>query len=154
MKKFKLVKQQGSSDCGAACLVSVAAHFGLDISLPPTTQYAEVDERGISLHQLIEAATSLKFDARGVRITSPSLPHVPLPAVFHLRSGEHVGHFVVLYEIKKKKVIIMDPAVGELVSVPIPEFLKFWSGAVLLLVPSETSRKSSGTQPPPTIVPV
>jgi ATP-binding cassette, subfamily C, bacteriocin exporter len=144
MKKSKLVKQQGSSDCGAACLVSVAAHFGLNVSLRKVTQHAGGDGHGISVYGLIEAARLLKFEVKAVRITGFSLSYIPLPAVFHVQS-EDLRHFVVLYKMNKEVVIIMDPAVGKLISVPAPEFIKFLSGTVLILIPSADFRKSDQT---------
>src|SRR5450755_1837743 len=108
MKKARLVKQRDSSDCGAACLASVAAHFGLRIPVSRIRMYAGTDKQGTSLYGLIEAAESLKFMAKGVKATSVPLSAIPLPAIFHLVSENGRQHFVVGYKIKKKRIVVMD----------------------------------------------
>jgi ATP-binding cassette, subfamily C, bacteriocin exporter len=141
MKKFELVKQRDSSDCGAACLVSVAAHFGLHIPVEMINHCAVTDTQGASMHGLIETAKLLGFNARGVKVTADSLAGIPVPSVFHLVSKNDLQHFVVVYKIKKSGIFLMDPAIGKLVLVPFPEFIESWSGAILLLIPSKDFQK-------------
>ena len=141
MGKNILVKQRDSSDCGAACLASVAAYFGLHIPVRMISHCAGTNTQGASLLGLIEAAELLQFRAIGARTTSDSLPHIPLPSVFHLLSKNDLQHFVVVYKVKKRKIFLMDPSIGELVAVPVTEFMASWSGAILLLIPSEDFQK-------------
>ena len=65
MKKGIQVKQRDVSDCGAACLASVAAYFGLQIPVSRIRQYAGTDKQGTSLHGLIEAAEQFEFSGQG-----------------------------------------------------------------------------------------
>src|ERR1700688_1151076 len=136
MKKSIQVKQRDISDCGAACLTSVAAYFGLQIPVSRIRQYAGTDKQGTSLYGLMEAAKQLHFQTRAAKTTGIDLKGIPLPTIFHLILENGIQHFVVVYRIRKKYVRYMDPAVGELINQPIPSFQKRWSGAVMLLIPS------------------
>src|SRR5450755_2003582 len=118
MKKSIQVKQRDSSDCGAACLASVAAYFGLHIPVSRIRQYAGTDKQGTSLYGLIEAAEKLRFHARGAKATDIDLKGIPVPTIFHLILENGLQHFVVVYKIRKKRVRYMDPALGKLITLP------------------------------------
>src|SRR5450755_1945656 len=137
MKKAIQVKQRDSSDCGAACLASVAAHYGLRIPVSRIRQYAGTDKQGTSLYGLIEAAEKLEFHARGAKAAGISLTGIPVPTIFHLVLENGLQHFVVVYKVYKKRICFMDPATGKLIRQPRAVFEKSWSGVVLLIMPSD-----------------
>ena len=113
MLKAKLkIKQRDITDCGAACLASVAMHYQLAIPVSRIRQYAGTDKKGTNVLGLIEAAEKLGFQAKGAKGQLDSLPKVPLPAIVHvvLKNGLH--HYVVLYKVGRKGVVFMDPADG------------------------------------------
>jgi ABC-type bacteriocin transporter len=143
MKKKIQVKQRDVSDCGAACLASVAAYFGLLIPVSRIRQFARTDKRGTSLHGLAGAAEKLHFHARAARAAGIALSGIPVPTIFHLVLENGLQHFVVVYKIKKKRVHYMDPAIGKLIKRPLPVFEKSWSGVILLLIPSGHFRKGN-----------
>ena len=136
MKKAIRVKQRDLMDCGAACLASVAAYFGLQIPVSRIRQYAGTSKEGTSLYGLMEAAERLHFQARAAKTTGIDIKGIPVPSIFHLVLENGLQHFVVVYQIGTKRVRYMDPAVGKLVFQPLDKFEKSWSGIVLLLIPS------------------
>jgi ABC-type bacteriocin transporter len=147
MKKSIQVKQQDISDCGAACLASVADYFGLKIPISKIRQYAGTGKQGTSLYGLIKAAEQLHFQAKAAKTTGIDLNGIPLPTIFHLVLENGIQHFVVVYRVRKKYVRYMDPAVGELINQPIPSFQKRWSGAIMLLIPSNKFQKGNEKKP-------
>ena len=50
------IKQHDITDCGAACLASVAAHYQLQLPLSRIRQYAGTDKKGTNMLGLLEAA--------------------------------------------------------------------------------------------------
>lgn len=78
------VKQHDITDCGAACLASVAAHYKLRMPIARIRQYASTDKRGTNVLGLIEAANKLGFQAKGVKGTPESLAKIPKPAIAHV----------------------------------------------------------------------
>lgn len=135
------------TDCGAACLASVSAHYKLQMPIARIRQYANTDKRGTNVLGMIEAATKLGFQAKGVKGTKESLSKIPKPAIAHVSplaraadrpNGGIVGlHYIVLYEVSEKWVKVMDPANGKLEQKPIDDFLKIWTGVLVLLLPDE-----------------
>jgi hypothetical protein len=59
---------------------------------------------------------------------------VPLPAIAHFNEEGGLGHFVVLYHVKKHTVVVGDPARG-VEKLSRDAFCRRWTGNLLLLVP-------------------
>lgn len=128
----------------------MAAHYQLRLPIARVRQYASTDKRGTNVLGLIEAATRLGFQAKGVRGTPESLDKIPKPAIAHVvipkpgskpsqsdgpREGLH--HYVVIYRTTDKHVTLMDPADGKLQRKARSEFLQLWTGVLLLVLPDE-----------------
>ena len=52
----KKIKQHDITDCGAACLASISAHYKLQLSIARIRQYASTDKKGTNVLGLLEAA--------------------------------------------------------------------------------------------------
>ena len=108
------VKQHDITDCGAACLASVSAHYDLHLPLARIRQYASTDKKGTNVLGMVEAAEKLGFEAKGVRGVLDSLAKIPLPAIAHIVVKEVLQHYVVIYKVSKTKIIYMDPGDGKI----------------------------------------
>jgi ATP-binding cassette subfamily B protein len=86
---------------------------------------------------LIEAAEKLGFEAKGVRGELDSLFKIPKPAIAHIIVKEQLHHYVVIYEITKEYIKIMDPSDGKIHKRTHEEFLKEWTGVLVLLLPKD-----------------
>lgn len=135
MRNVIKVKQRDLTDCGAACLASVAAHHKLLLPVARIRQYATTDQRGTNMLGMVKAATKLGFQAKGVKGTVESLPKIPLPAIAHVVVKEQLQHYVVIYRVKRQHVTYMDPGDGKLHRVPLAGFQQQWTGVLLLLLP-------------------
>lgn len=133
-----LIKQRDITDCGAACIASVAAHYKLKLPVAKIRQYASTDTKGTNVLGLIEAATKLGFEAKGVKGNLDSLSKIPLPAIAHVIVKEHLHHYVVIYRVTDKYIEVMDPGDGKMYRKTIAEFTKEWTGVLLLLLPDES----------------
>lgn len=140
MKKNLKIKQHDITDCGAACLASVAASYGLHMPIARIRQYASTDKRGTNALGMVEAATKLGFTCKAVRGGPDSLAKIPVPGIAHV-VREQLQHFVVVYVVTAKTITYMDPADGCFHKVPVAEFLATWSGVLILLVPDETFQR-------------
>lgn len=137
MNKKTLIKQHDITDCGAACLASVAAFYKLQLPIARIRQYASTDKKGTNVLGMIEAAQQLGFQAKGVRGTFESLSKIPKPAIAHVIVKETLHHFVVIYEISATHISVMDPGDGRMHKKTIEEFTKEWTGVLILLLPDE-----------------
>lgn len=59
------VKQRDITDCGAACLMSIASYYKVDLPLARIRQYAGTDKNGTNVLGLLEGAEKIGFTARG-----------------------------------------------------------------------------------------
>lgn len=132
------IKQHDITDCGAACLASVAVFYKLEIPLSKIRQFAGTDKKGTNVLGLLEAAEKLGFDAKGVRGTKESLYKIPKPAIAHLIVKNQLQHYVVIYKVTPTKVIIMDPGAGKEITLSLSDFLKQWTGVLVILMPNES----------------
>jgi len=131
------IKQHDITDCGAACLASIAAHYNLQIPIARIRQYAGTDKKGTNVLGVIEAAQKLGFEAKGVRGELDSLFKIPKPAIAHIIVKEQLHHYVVIYEVTKSHITIMDPGDGKLHKKTHEEFTKEWTGVLVILLPQE-----------------
>jgi ABC-type bacteriocin transporter len=131
------VKQRDITDCGAACLASVAAWYKLAMPVARIRQMAGTDKKGTNILGLVEAAEKMGFLARGVRGEWESLFKIPKPAIAHIVVRETLHHFVVISNTTDRFIEIMDPADGEFHRISHDEFKKQWTGVLVLLAPGE-----------------
>jgi len=131
------VKQRDITDCGAACLASVASYYKLEIPVAKIRQMASTDQKGTNILGLIEAADKMGFSAKGVRGEFEALKDVPLPVIAHVVVKKVLHHFVVLYKVSDKIVEYMDPGDGQIHKVSPDEFKEMWTGVLVLLMPNE-----------------
>ncbi|MBW4569277.1 MAG: peptidase domain-containing ABC transporter [Tolypothrix carrinoi HA7290-LM1] len=130
-KSYPFYAQQSASDCGSACLVMIGNYWGKHFSVNRLRDMTNVNRSGASLRALAAAAENLGFATRPVKATLDKLAEQPLPAIAHWEGK----HFIVVYEITKKRVIICDPALGQR-SLTKKEFQIGWTGYALLLQPT------------------
>ncbi len=110
----RTIKQHDITDCGAACLASISAHYKLKYPIARIRQYAGTDKKGTNVFGLIKAAEKLSFDAKGVRGDFESLFKIPKPSIAHIIVKEKLHHYVVIYGVTKTHVLVMDPGSGKM----------------------------------------
>ncbi|WP_192579356.1 peptidase domain-containing ABC transporter [Dyadobacter aurulentus] len=132
------MKQHDLTDCGATCLASVAAYYKLALPVARIRQYASTDKKGTNILGIIEAATKLGFNAKGIRVEFDQLPHVPVPIIAHVIIKQILHHYVVIYRVTASTVEVMDPARGELILMSHDEFKSIWTGVMVMIQPGDT----------------
>lgn len=133
-----VMKQHDFTDCGATCLASIASYYKLTIPVARIRQYASTDKKGTNVLGLIEAATRLGFNAKGVKADLEQLPHVPVPVIAHVIIKGILHHYVVVYRVTASTVEVMDPARGELMKMTHDEFRGIWTGVLVLVQPGDS----------------
>jgi ABC-type bacteriocin/lantibiotic exporter with double-glycine peptidase domain len=144
---YSVVLQQTEEDCGAACLATVAKHFGHDYGLSQSREAVGTTAFGTTLLGLRRGAETLGFIARPVRASDDLLERiheVPLPGVIHWKGN----HWVVLYGVKGSKFAIVDPAVG-LRYVSRDELEEGWANRVILLLQPDATRLQDAAKDEP-----
>lgn len=144
--KYYCVKQHDATECGVACLATILKQYGTNISITKLREITGTDSMGTNATGLIKAAKSFGFSAKGVQGDQESfLSGFPLPAIAHVIVDGSLLHYVVIHKITKKNVIIADPAKG-ILKYSIEEFLKQWTGVLILLSPTSKMEKRNEKQ--------
>ncbi|MTJ47566.1 peptidase domain-containing ABC transporter [Dolichospermum sp. UHCC 0259] len=143
VRRYPFFAQQSASDCGAACLVMVSRYWGKRFSVNRLRDIANVDRNGASLRGLLTAAESLGFATRPVKASLNQLAKQKLPAIAHWEGK----HYIVVYEITSKHVIVADPAIGQRTLSHL-EFKADWTGYTLLLQPTAMLKDTKETSTP------
>lgn len=135
MKKTIIVKQHDLTDCGPACLSSIARYYGGYIPIELLRIDCKTDRNGTSAYNLIQTAKKYGFSCDGIKINNlEELKALELPLILHLKTKNNYGHFVVLYYVSKREYIIMDPAQGR-IKIKKNDLEFFVSGVVITFKP-------------------
>lgn len=137
------VKQRDITDCGAACLASVADYYNLKIPVSRIRQIAGTDKKGTNVLGLVEAARKMGFWAKGVKGEWESLFKIPKPAIAHIVVNKVLHHFVVIVAADKNFITVMDPAHGSLTKIPHNNFKEQWTGVLVIMAPGEEFRPAN-----------
>ncbi|HCB93321.1 MAG TPA: NHLP family bacteriocin export ABC transporter peptidase/permease/ATPase subunit [Selenomonas sp.] len=138
--KVPTILQMEATECGAAALAMVLAHYDLWIPLEKLRAECGVNRDGSKASSVIRAARNRNCEADGYRWTVDDLieliPEKPFPLIIHWE----FNHFVVLEGIKDGKAYLNDPAMGRR-TVPMDEFRTSYTGVSLYIEPGEGFKK-------------
>ena len=99
-KQFPLYRQLEMMDCGPACLRMIAKYYGKNYSPQSLRQKTFLNNQGVSVLGLVEAAEVIGMRSLAIRVPPEKLDDIPLPCIAHWNDN----HFVVIHRIKKQKV--------------------------------------------------
>ncbi len=136
--KYSLIPQHSQEDCGAACLASIAKHYGRTFSLSRTREAVGTGQLGSTMLGLKRGAEALGFNAKGVKANAQILEHlneISLPAILHWKGY----HYVVLYGKKGRKYVVADPGIG-ILYLSRQELLEGWENGAMLLLEVDSAR--------------
>jgi ATP-binding cassette subfamily B protein len=142
-RRYPFYAQQSASDCGAACLVMIGRYWGKKFSVSRLRDIANVDRNGASLKGVATAAESLGFTTRPVKASLNRLAKQNLPAIAHWEGK----HYIVVYQVTKDRVVVCDPAIGQL-SLTHAEFNEGWTNYTLLLQPTALLKETPEASTP------
>ena len=128
MNKRLEIIQEEDSDCGICCLASIIKYYGGYIPLETLRINTYTSVSGTSAYNIINCAKKIGFDAYGERINN--INNIKLPAIAHLKLENDFYHFVVLYKIYNKYLIVMDPSIG-FKKIRKEDFLKKFTNVVI-----------------------
>lgn len=98
MKPTTFVQQQGESDCGVACLLSVIRFHGGDASLERLRELSGTSIQGTSLLGLQQAAIAMRLDAEAFEVEDLEVfrQEATFPCILHVVIDEKLEHYVIL----------------------------------------------------------
>lgn len=130
--KYKKVYQRNTKDCGVACLLSIIKYYKGCNTFENIRYLTKCNDNGITALNLIEASKKLGFSSKGLKCNYEDLYKLQKPMICHLLLKNVYNHYVVLYEINEKGVLIFDPYYG-IKKYTKKEFLSIWTNIVIEL---------------------
>lgn len=134
MKKYPYVRQIGIKDCGVACLKMILQFYGGNESLERLRNLTNTTKEGTSAFDLIKGAKKLGFDATGYQATIDQIQSNQLPVIAYTIINQTYQHYMVIYEITKKWVLVGDPST-KLKRMKHSEFESIFQNVILVFEP-------------------
>lgn len=135
--KYPVVQQQSQEDCGAACLATIAKHYGRIFSINHIREAVGTGQLGTTMLGLKQGAEALSFYTRGVKALLEIVDRgeLPLPAIINWKGY----HWVVLYGKRGRKYVIADPGIG-IRYLSRKELTQGWTNGFMLLLEPDPVR--------------
>ena len=135
--RYTFIQQHDATDCAAACLAMVCLHYRKETTITKLRDLMGTDLKGTNLLGLSKCAETLGFTSQAVRVDREGfLSKFTLPAIANVITKEGMTHFVVVFKISEKYVVVGDPA-KDLLRLTVDEFYKNFTGAMLILLPNQ-----------------
>ena len=134
--KVPTILQMEATECGAASLAMILAHYDLWIPLEKLRQECGVNRDGSKANCVLRAARAHFCKANGYRWNVDRLLELIPQNIFPLIIHWEFNHFVVLEGIQNGVAYLNDPAIGRR-TVPISEFRTSYTGIALSIKPAE-----------------
>jgi ATP-binding cassette subfamily B protein len=136
--KYPVERQFDQNDCGPAVLLSILKYYGGNDHLSKVRKLCNTDPNGTTMIDIITAAQLLGFEAQGVQCTYKDIQEHHLPCIAHVIMNKGREHFLILYKMKNRRLLIGDPARG-IVIYKQKQFEEIWkTNALILLQPAAT----------------
>ena len=136
--KVPTVLQMEATECGAASLAMILAHYKLWIPLEKLRQECGVNRDGSKAVNIMKAARKLNCEVHGYRWEADNVREEgEFPMIIHWE----FNHFVVLEGIKGDIAFLNDPAMGRR-TVHWDEFLTSYTGIAITIKPAENFQPS------------
>ena len=125
--KYEVVRQRDLKDCGVACLLMIIKFYGGYIPLSKLRELTHTTSNGVSAYNIKTAAESIGFKVEGLKIDN--FNNIKLPVIAHVCIN-NFNHYVVIYKIKDKELIIGDPK-DKVKKIKLEEFNKIFTNVIL-----------------------
>ena len=137
------ILQSEVAECGLACLAMITTAHGQATTLQDLRRRFPVALKGMKLRDLLEVAAGIGFSGRPLKLDLPFLAKLSLPCILHW----DMNHFVVLSQVRRSSVTVLDPAVGER-RLSLDEVSAHFTGVAVELTPNADFKAAA---PPPRV---
>ena len=140
--KYKLVYQHDERDCGAASLAMILACYGLKLPMAKCRELTNTDSEGTNVYGIIEGAKKVGLNAIALAGNVSELlegigeQEVTFPFIAHIVKDNMQGHFVVVTQIIRGRVCLLDPAKGKR-KISLEKFSQCWTGNIVCFEKTE-----------------
>lgn len=132
-KKYYSVLQRDETDCGPACVLTVAKQYKSNFSVAKLRDVMGTDKNGTNIVGILKGLEYSGFDSKAVKVEDRKIDNsVSFPLIAHIQTKENLLHYVVVHNVTKKSIIISDPAIG-IKKYTHEKFSEIWTGILILI---------------------
>lgn len=131
LKKYPFTKQEGLKDCAAASVSMIVKYYKGFINITKLNEMLKINRNGTTAYHIVNTLKELGFNAYGIK---EALVPTKIPFIAHVILNSSYKHFLVIYEVNKRYVIVADPA-DRIKKITIEEFKKIWTGIKICAYP-------------------
>ena len=124
-----VIRQEEEKDCGASCLASIIKYYNGYVPLEIIRNDTLTNNNGTNFYNIKMAAIKYGFDVMGY-----NNEQIKPPYIVQIKIND-CYHFMVVYKITDKYLIVMDPGKG-IVKYLKKDFNKIFTGYMLKLIPN------------------
>lgn len=136
MSKVPFIEQMHQTECGVCCLAMILEYYRSKESLSRIREELEIGRDGLKLSQLYAYAKKRNMYTKVFSADFEALQEMPLPAIAFWNQE----HYIVIEKIRKKEVIIVDPAIGR-ICMNHEDFMNGYSKVIMIILPEENFDK-------------
>ena len=134
------ILQMEATECGAASLAMVLAHYGMWVPLEKLRAECGVNRDGSKASNVVRCANARGMEAQGFTFAVDEILEMADDDIFPLIIHWEFNHFVVLEGIIDDTAYLNDPAMGRR-TVPLSEFRTSYTGVAIFATPGENFKK-------------
>lgn len=134
MKKINAVIQKDLKDCGVSCMQWIFMYYDGYISIEKLREDTLTNMNGTSAYHIVETFKKWNFDSYGVLEHDIHSKKIKFPLIAHLVLENGLEHFVVVTNVYKNTIYLMDPSVGYK-KMSLNNFNKIFTGHIIMMHP-------------------
>ncbi len=134
--RYYFVKQHDQADCGAACMAIILGNYGCKLPISKLRQAIRTDANGSTVYGIIQAAKQYGLQADALQGSFSEFEEacrkneVTFPLIANVASMEGYSHFIVIYQVRKGRYYIADPAKSKRIC-RAEDIKKVWLGNII-----------------------
>ena len=137
MSKIKYIEQMEHSECALACIAMICNYYNYKINLSTLRDEYGVPVGGYNILQIRQILNSYNIDSKGIKVNDiTSINKNMFPLIGYWNDN----HYVIIEKVKKNKVLVINPAFGE-IWFTLEEFKKSFSNKALTFSPNKDFKK-------------
>lgn len=132
MSKFPHTQQESSWDCGIACITTMLNTYGktVNFNFVKDMSHSMFD---LTMKELLTILTNFDAKPKALKMDPYRLHELEGSQIFPFIALINDNHYIVIHQIKNKKIIISDPRNDSLKSEKIERFEKKFSGKIITI---------------------
>lgn len=140
MRKYPLVQQLEHNDCGAACVSMIIQKITkINLSISECSKLICTTENGSSFSDIKYGLAIIGIKGNVYKCDESDLLNINYPVLTQIKS--EANHFIVIYRIKSKKVLVADPLNSRVQWIKMKDFLNIWIPYVFVIEKVEEKLK-------------